>query len=218
MQDRHADNPMMRQANDNIRSLESLPLGIVKCSVVHAVDLPLAPRTGSYASARSSSCGWQGAAGDRQRRNSWRKLSRRHVLLFSRLRPSLAPQTNSRTSSHSGTHPATSHGNSPHTRCAPALPVRCAASRSSVPAPTPKNSLRRDPLQLRCHSPARKTCVHFQRQTFRRVHVDHGPDEDLGGSSRGLGVSGVDDRRLYSRDRGVESLALRSDRRRVHCG
>src|SRR5580700_4227148 len=42
-----------------------------------------------------------------------------------------------------------------------------------------------------------------------------GHDEDLGGSWGGLGVPGVRDRLLHARDRGMESLASLSDRRRA---
>src|ERR1700676_5641865 len=35
------------------------------------------------------------------------------------------------------------------------------------------SALCNDPIQLPRHPPARKTGVHFQRQTFTRVHVDH---------------------------------------------
>src|SRR2546427_11370989 len=45
-----------------------------------------------------------------------------------------------------------------------------------------------------------------------------GHDEDLGRSCSGLGVPGVRDRLLYAGDRGVESLASLSDRRRARSG
>src|SRR5712691_1910406 len=45
-----------------------------------------------------------------------------------------------------------------------------------------------------------------------------GHDEDLGRSCSGLGVPGVRDRLLYAGDRGLESLASLSDRRRARRG
>ena len=45
-----------------------------------------------------------------------------------------------------------------------------------------------------------------------------GHDQDLGGACRGLGLSGVRNRLLYAGDRGMESLASLSDRRRAGSG
>ncbi len=57
-----------------------------------------------------------------------------------------------------------------------------------------------------------------RKKEWGRVDLAVGHDEDLGGSCSGLGVPGVRDRLLYAGDRGMESLASLSDRRRARSG
>src|ERR1700730_8951864 len=69
-------------------------------------------------------------------------------------------------------------------------------------------------------APARTTEERVGTRGSSRAESDLavGHDEDLGGSGSGLGVPGERDRLLYAGDRGMESLASLSDRRRAGCG
>src|SRR6266852_1976845 len=69
-------------------------------------------------------------------------------------------------------------------------------------------------------SSARTTEERMGPRGSRRAESDLaiGHDEDLGGSGRGLGLSGERDRLLHTRDRGMESLPSLPNRRRVGSG
>src|SRR5229473_2226474 len=155
----------------------------------------------TFASASSSSCGAQGAVGDRsaatRRANSrgatYPKLlcgrsslySSFHAPIFARASNKLPNQLAFRHSSRSFPWKLSTYAfctrpprfdvhqvDLPFHPPRQKMPAR--KFRPVVAANRFRNSaLRHDPLQLPRHSPARKTGVHFQRQTFPRVHVDH---------------------------------------------
>src|SRR5229473_243721 len=161
----------------------------------------------TFASASSSSCGAQGAVGDRsaatRRANSrgatYPKLlcgrsslySSFHAPIFARASNKLPNQLAFRHSSRSFPWKLSTYAfctrpprfdvhqvDLPFHPPRQKMPAR--KFRPVVAANRFRNSaLRHDPLQLPRHSPARKTGVHFQRQTFPRVHVDHAQHPEL---------------------------------------